>query len=525
MKKQQDKRTARGAKKTDRAEIILPLFREFPNNKFSLKQLASASGGASKEGRRETLEILGRLFEEGIVEACAREKDRLTQKHLPHYEGIADMTAGGSIYVRVEGLDDDIFVNQRNTANALDGDRVEVVVVHRGRNGQFEGEITRIVERNRKPYVGIAEVGAHQIFVKADSRRMPMDIYLPKRDCPDVRDGETSIRVRRYDAKMVLPLTWDEDGTSECAFCTRVTAKGKQAVQLQMHIMDDETGTYHIRTKVWRDGKPLDPASLGIIEDFDTLCAERTFCLLSPAIDNTVQDTSPYGVSVFHDAIDAMRMLDTAWTALYDETDLLRAVLMIPDTMIDVETEEDGSKRAVPFGSREQRLYRLTSASIGEEGKPYAFAPAMRTDAIHGVYADACAALGDECGFGSQYFKPDKAGGLKTATEVSSDNSALMRNIRNHENALGKELGRLLTALCECARIHCGAPVEEGFEPVEVVWDDSIITDTSAEKAQMMAEVAAGIVPKWMYLVRFYGMSEEDAQAAMPEQTVLDTGF
>lgn len=341
----------------------------------------------------------------------------------------------------------------------------------------------------------------------------------------DVRDGATSIRVRRYDAKMVLPLTWDEDGTSECAFCTRVTAKGKQAVQLQMHVMDAETGTYHIRTKVWRDGKPLDPASLGIIEDFDTRCAERTFCLLSPAIDNTVQDTSPYGVSVFHDAIDAMRMLDTAWTALYDETDLLRAVLMIPDTMIDVETEEDGSKRAVPFGSREQRLYRLTSASIGEEGKPYAFAPAMRTDAIHGVYADACAALGDECGFGSQYFKPDKAGGLKTATEVSSDNSALMRNIRNHENALGKELGRLLTALVECARVHTGASVTEGFEPVSIVWDDSIITDTQAEKTQMLAEIAAGVVPKWMYLVRFYGMSEEDAQAAMPEQTVLDTGF
>ena len=339
----------------------------------------------------------------------------------------------------------------------------------------------------------------------------------------DVRDDATRIRVRRYDAKMVLPLTWDEDGTSECAFCTRVTVRGRQAVQLQMHVADG--GTYHIRTKVWCDGKPLDPASLGIIEDFDTGCAARTFCLLSPAIDNTVQDTSPYGVSVFHDAIDAMRMLDTAWTALYDETDLLRAVLMIPDTMIDVETEEDGSKRAVPFGSREQRLYRLTSASIGEEGKPYAFAPAMRTDAIHGVYADACAALGDQCGFGSQYFKPDKAGGLKTATEVSADNSALMRNIRNHENALGKELGVLLTALVECARVHCGAPVSEGFEPVTIAWDDSIITDTQADKAQMLAEIAAGVVPKWMYLARFYGLSEEEARAAAPEPTVLDAGF
>lgn len=341
----------------------------------------------------------------------------------------------------------------------------------------------------------------------------------------DVREDSTRIRVRRYDAKMVLPLTWDEDGTTECAFCTRVTVKGKQATQLQMHVVDGETGTYHVITKVWRGGQELSPEELGIIEDFDTKCATRTFCLLSPAIDNTVQDTSPYGVSVFHDAIDTMKMLDTAWTALYDETDLLRVVLMIPDTMIEVETDGEGKKRAVPFGAREQRLYRLTQSGIGEEGKPYAFAPQMRTESIHRVYADACAALGDECGFGSQYFQPDKAGGLKTATEVSADNSALMRNIRNHENALGKELGSLLTALCECARIHCAAPVEEGFAPVSVVWDDSIITDTQAEKTQMLAEIAAGVVPKWMYLTRFYGKSEEEAQALMPAQTVMDVGF
>ena len=341
----------------------------------------------------------------------------------------------------------------------------------------------------------------------------------------DVRDEATTIRVRRYDAKMVLPLTWDEDGTDECAFCTRVTVKGKQAVQLQMHLLDGETGTYHIHTKVWRDGRPVPAEELGIIEDFDTECRTPTFCLLSPAIDNTVQDTSPYGVSVFHDAVDAMRMLDTAWTALYDETDLLRAVLMLPDSMISVETDEDGRRRAVPFGEREQRLYRLTDSPVTDAGKPFAFAPAMRSQSIHEVYADACAALGDECGFGSQYFQPDKAGGLKTATEVSADNSALMRNIRNHENQLGKELGRLLTSLCECARVHCGAPVEEGFEPVTVVWDDSIITDTQAEKTQMLAEIAAGVVPKWVYLTRFYGMSEEEARAAAPEQTMLDVGF
>lgn len=341
----------------------------------------------------------------------------------------------------------------------------------------------------------------------------------------DIRDESTTIRVRRYDAKMVIPLTWDEDGTTECAFCTRATIKGKQVVQLQMHIMDAETGTYHIVTKVWREGKPAASEALGIIEDFDTECRFRTFCLLSPAIDNTVQDTSPYGVSVFNDAIDTMRMLDTSWTALYDEIDLLRAVLMLPDSMIDIETGQNGEKRPVPFGDREQRLYRLTGSPVTEAGKPYAFAPSMRTESIHKVYADACAALGDECGFGSKCFQPDKTSGLKTATEVSADNSALMRNIRNHENALGKELGKLLTSLCECARIHCNIRIEEDFAPVQIVWDDSIITDTSAEKTQMLSEIAAGVVPKWMYLTRFYGMSEEEAKEIAPEQTILDVGF
>lgn len=186
--KRNQKKSAPG--RHDRTAVIVNLLREFPNNKFSLKHLASASGGADKAGRRETLEILGRLFDEGIVEECAREKYRLSSRHLPRVEGTAEMTSSGSVYVKVEGEEEDIFVNQRNAANALDGDRVEAVVTHRSRSGSPEGEIVRIIERSRRPYVGTAEVGAHQIFVKIDSRRMPMDVFLPKKRYPEVRDGE-----------------------------------------------------------------------------------------------------------------------------------------------------------------------------------------------------------------------------------------------------------------------------------------------------------------------------------------------
>lgn len=195
----------RGQRK-DRIGLILSLFREFPNNKFSLKQLAAASGGADREGRRETWEVLDRLFEEGVIEECSREKYRLTHNFLPHLEGIAHMTASGAIYVSVEEQENDIYVHQRNTFNALDGDKVEVVIMHRSHTGEMEGEIEKIVERSKKVYIGIAEVGAHQIFIRPDSKKMPYDIYLSKRENPDIRDGEkVAVRIREWEVGSKSP--------------------------------------------------------------------------------------------------------------------------------------------------------------------------------------------------------------------------------------------------------------------------------------------------------------------------------
>ncbi len=177
--------------KQNRASIILNMLLEMPDHKFSLKGLAACSGGNSREGRRETLEILQHLCREGFVEEAARGKYRLAEQQRPVPEGTCDMLASGALYVRVEGEEHDIFVHPRNAANALHGDRVAVDILTRDRrSGELEGRIVRIIERSRKPYTGVAEAGPHQIFVRPDSRRMPYDIYLPKKRYPDLQDGE-----------------------------------------------------------------------------------------------------------------------------------------------------------------------------------------------------------------------------------------------------------------------------------------------------------------------------------------------
>ena len=101
------------------------------------------------------------------------------------------------------------------------------------------------------------------------------------------------------------------------------------------------------------------------------------------------------------------------------------------------------------------------------------FAPTLRTEAQGKAFRLALQVLGDLCGLGVNYFDLDNVGYVKTATEVSSDNSALMRNIRKNENALRGALADVSRAVLSCGRFMGAELPDEG--DVSVIFDDSII--------------------------------------------------
>ena len=53
--------------------------------------------------------------------------------------------------------------------------------------------------------------------------------------------------------------------------------------------------------------------------------------------------------------------------------------------------------------------------------------------------------------------------------------------------------------------------------PVDILWDDSVISDDKADRDMMKDDIARGLCPKWKYLVKYQGMSEEDAKAFTSE--------
>ncbi|MEG2532896.1 MAG: phage portal protein [Gordonibacter sp.] len=314
---------------------------------------------------------------------------------------------------------------------------------------------------------------------------------------------------RRYDARMIVPLSWDDDCVSECAFCTRASVKGKMLDQLQMHTL--ETDGYHIRTVFFNlDGNHVTVD--GMIDDLPTKCPTPTFAIIKPAIENTVVDASPYGMSVFEDAIDAVKSVDLAYDAIYNEIDLGKMRVFLGESMFDNPEDANGKKQAIPFGKSDAVVFRKLAAA---DDLIKEFAPKLRTEYQVQAYRTALQTLGDLTGFGLSYFDIDDSGGIKTATEVSSDNSALMRNIRRHENLLGGSIVQISHAAMHCAREFFGANLPEEGE-IAVNFDDSIITDTAAEKQQDMAEVGT-TMNAWEYRVKWYGEDEATARKNVAE--------
>ena len=231
----------------------------------------------------------------------------------------------------------------------------------------------------------------------------------------------------------------------------------------------------------------------------NTGCALPAFGIVKPAVTNTRVDMSPYGQSVFADAVGAVQAVDLTFDALINEIDLSKMRVFLSDVLFD--REQDGNKNVtIQFGKQYCTVFRKVMST---EDTIQEFAPSLRTSSQSEVFRIALQMLGDLTGFDIGYFDFDESHGyVRAATEVSSDNSALMRNIRRHENALGGPITAISRAVMAVSReFGDGIPNESAMR---VMFDDSIIQDVAAEKEQDMSEVGA-VMNALEYRQKWYG--------------------
>ena len=325
MKERKTKRTNKKSKKigfNDRAGFIVNAFREMPEKRFTLKYLAAASGGADKEGRNLTKHILDTLLEQGYIEAEGKGKYHLSRSKMPRYEGVVDMAASGAMYVQCEELDSDVFVHQRNTHNALNGDRVEVIVTHTSRNGAKEGEISKVLERSPRCYAGRVEIASKTMaIVVPDSRKMPVDIAISLKKYPDLKqDDKVAVRI----------VDWrDGDRLPQGELVDILGAAGDNDAEMHAILLEYNL-PYKFEEQVEKAANAID----GRITDRDI--AERRDMRRVPTL-----TIDPADAKDFDDALSIQPIGEGKWEVGVHIADVTHYVR--PDTTIDDEAIERGT--------------------------------------------------------------------------------------------------------------------------------------------------------------------------------------
>ena len=107
-------------------------------------------------------------------------------------EGSLSMNAGGSAYLISEALPKDIYIHNSKTNQALHLDTVKVEVI-KGKGRAIEGRVVEIVKRFKTEFVGTLQVTERFAFLVPDSKKMPIDIFIPLSKLMGGLDGQKTV--------------------------------------------------------------------------------------------------------------------------------------------------------------------------------------------------------------------------------------------------------------------------------------------------------------------------------------------
>lgn len=338
---------------------------------------------------------------------------------------------------------------------------------------------------------------------------------------------DAGIEIREYDATQVLPITWSADTCTQAAFATRVEVVGKDYDQCQAHVLIG--GTYHILTQLFHVKTHERAYVESVVPDLDTRSPHPTFALVKPAVANVHFDYCAMGASVFDKAVSAIKATDEALTTLIANERVCRPRIFVSDLMIEKSKKKNSDGETITeyyaFGEADDMIFRTPPGGDNEDPMKVV-QPNMMVAECADALNTGLNLLSLDCGLGEQYWSWDKSGGLKTATEVVSENSMLARSLRKHQNALAKSIRALVRGVAGVCRGLCGTAVNPEAE-ITLDFDDSIITDEQTDKTQALSEITILGVPalKQRYLVKYCGFTEEEAAAAVPAAEVIDEGY
>lgn len=168
---------------------ILGILKKDRNQSFNYKQIAAKLDVNDANSRNQIIKKLHELHASKEIVEVERGKYRAVF-NAEYHIGKLDLSGKGTGYIISADFDEDVFIASNNINRALHGDEVEFYVYKRRKQGRVEGEITKVLKREKSEYVGVIQRHSNYAFVIADSNKMYKDIFIPINKIFKAEDGD-----------------------------------------------------------------------------------------------------------------------------------------------------------------------------------------------------------------------------------------------------------------------------------------------------------------------------------------------
>lgn len=357
----------------------------------------------------------------------------------------------------------------------------------------------------------------------------------------NVVPGSGGIRLGFCQADQFVPTEWDNSQVTGGVFISREAKGGYYFTRLEWHKWDGLT--YYISNEAYRSERKenQNPESIEsqdilgfrypLSEIYPFLNEETAlqglttslFAYYRTAVANNIDDNSPLGVSIYANALSTLKALDICYDSFIREFSLGKKRIIVPTqclrTVVDPQTGElrryfDATDEAfVALATDDSDALKIQDNSVE-----------LRVDeherAINALLSILCL----QVGFSAGTFTFDRAQGLKTATEVISENSKTYKTIKAQQLQVKLAIAKIIDGIIQVAQLYdvqwkgysIRALASRGWE-TKVVFDDSILQDRQTNINEGILLTSNGLMSKKRFLMEKLGYTEEEATKELAE--------
>ena len=337
-------------------------------------------------------------------------------------------------------------------------------------------------------------------------------------------------------ADQFIPISWDNAKVTEGVFVSRIAKGGWYYTRLEWHKWNGMTYVitnelYRAQIQKGKDGGdsqdilgvryPLAEIYPYLEEITEVPVEESLFTYWRTPIANNLDDNSPLGMSIYGNAMETLHALDICYDSFVREFRLGKKRIIVPARSVrSVADPQTG--RLLRYFDPNDETYEALASDTPDDLKITDNSVELRVEehvaAINAFLSILCMQIG----FSAGTFTFDQHTGLKTATEVVSENSKTFKTIKTIQNQIRPAIEHMVRNIIDVAILYEmedeGQRIEALAAPgynVNVVFDDGVTQDRQTNINEGVMLVGAGLLSKFTFMTDpkyGQGLTPEEAQ-------------